>query len=101
MSIDDLRVLYEEFRPEKELDYHNFGILSREEIQLIYDNFITHSLAEGKYLLLIITGKGKVVRPQIRNLLSKDKRVQAFRSAGYFLGKTGAFEVELKGGDHE
>lgn len=83
------------FIPEAQLDYHDLGILSVEEINYFLDKFIEEQVALGHTKVIIVTGKGKVVRPVVEKRLSKCKFISGFNSAGYFNGQEGAFEVEL------
>jgi DNA-nicking Smr family endonuclease len=78
------------------IDFHEFGEISREEVSFHFDQFIKENLALKNLNLLIITGKGQLIRPEVQSLLKGDKRVESFRSAGYFNGQTGAFEVKLR-----
>lgn len=49
----------------------------------------------GYKRVLVITGKGKVVKPSVFKLLKQSKKVKEFKTAGYFNGQEGAFEVIL------
>ncbi len=83
------------FISEAELDYHNFGILLPYDVEKILNEFLEDSSIAGYKQVLVITGKGNVVRPLINKLLSRHKLVEKFKQAGYFNGQTGAFEVTL------
>jgi len=89
------------FRPEAQFDFHPLGVLTVEEIEFYLDKFLEEQKALGHIKLLIITGKGRVVRPVVARLLEglvkRKKLVKEFHSAGYFNGQEGAFEVELAG----
>jgi DNA-nicking Smr family endonuclease len=85
-----------EFIPDSELDFHNFGVLNAAEIEKLLSEFIEDSYIANKNYLLIITGKGKFVRPLVKNLLRENKYIKSFKTAGYFNGQDGAFEVVLK-----
>lgn len=95
-TLDDLRTLYEDFHPEATFDYHDKGILNSHTVELLYDQFVQESITDNFKRVLIITGKGDLVRPKVRLLLSRDKRVEKFSKAGYFQGQDGAFEVYLR-----
>jgi len=84
-----------EFIPQAKLDYHEFGILNAYDIEKHLNEFIEDSYISKFTEILIITGKGFVVRPLVNKLLSKNKYVLNFKSAGYFNGQGGAFEVKL------
>ena len=78
-----------------ELDYHQLGILTREEIIFQLHDFIEMAVASGETHVRIVTGKGKVVRPLVQFELRKIKMVKSFEFADYFNGQDGAIEVEL------
>lgn len=81
---------------DSQIDFHAFGEMSREEIDYLLNQFLDENAALKNRTLLIITGKGEVVRPEIERLLKKDKRVLEYESAGYTTGQHGAFIVKLK-----
>ena len=83
------------FTPEAELDFHDFGELLSYDIEQILTEFLEDSYNSGLSSVLIITGKGTVVRPLVNKLLSQSSLVKSFKHAGYFNGQTGAFEVVL------
>ena len=95
-NLNELRQLYSGFNSGAKLDFHEYGIVSNNEIVAIYREFIDRCLKEDISQVTIITGKGKVVRPSIKRLLSKDKHVAEFSVASSFNGGLGAFEVKLK-----
>lgn len=95
-TLEDLRTLFEDFHPQATFDYHEKGILNTHSVELLYEKFIQESIEENYKRILIITGKGDLVRPKVRLLLSRDKRVEKFSKAGYFQGQDGAFEVYLR-----
>ena len=78
-----------------ELDFHEFGIIDHADIEKILFEFIEDSHYYDKKNLLVITGKGNVVRPLVKKLLAQNPLVKKFKQAGYFSGQEGAFEVEL------
>lgn len=84
------------FDYDDKLDFHTFGILRRFEINLHLEHFIEDSYARSYKNLLIITGKGQVVRPIVEKNLKLNKLIFTYRVGGYFNGQDGAFEVELK-----
>lgn len=95
----DKKVIYENafiFLHDAELDFHSYETLIPYDIEKILFEFIEDSYVAGHSKLLIITGKGRVVRPEVQRLLKGNKLVKEFKSAGYFNGQEGAFEVVLK-----
>lgn len=85
-----------DFYPEATLDYHNRGSLDPFDIELLLTRFIEESLIANHKQVLVITGKGRVVRPIVMQLLRQHKQVASYNTAGYFNGQDGAIEVELK-----
>jgi DNA-nicking Smr family endonuclease len=88
--------LEDTFDAEAELDYHNRGSLSQFEIEQIFENFINETHSMGLDRVLIITGKGQIVKPKVANLLKQSSKVREYRQAGFSNGQDGAFEVTLK-----
>lgn len=84
------------FLADETLDFHELGILDHFDIEKILTEFIENSYNKDHTQVLVITGKGQVVRPLVKKLLEKSKYVEEFRYAGYFNGQSGAFEVTLK-----
>jgi DNA-nicking Smr family endonuclease len=93
-SLDHL----DNFVPEAQLDYHNRGSLSKFEIIQMLEDFLLESYTDGLEKVLIITGKGSVVRPLVTKKLRKSKYVAKSSKAGYYNGQSGAIEVYLKTG---
>lgn len=85
-----------EFEADAEYDFHQFEELLPFDVEKHLTEFIEDSFVAGHKNLLIITGKGSMVRPTVRKLLPSNKHVKEFRHAGYFNGQDGAFEVILK-----
>lgn len=83
------------FVSEDQLDFHDFERLTPFDIEKILNEFIEDSYVAGRENILIITGKGKVVRPLVEKLLPKNKHIRKFKRAGYFNGQDGAFEIFL------
>lgn len=79
-----------------QIDFHDLGILSRDEIRHFTLDFLERSKASKFEKVRIITGKGSVVRPEVQKVLKNSKLVKKFKFAGYFSGQDGAIEVELK-----
>lgn len=85
------------FVADAEFDFHLLGPLTGYDIEIYLDRFLEDSHIAGHDKLLLVTGKGAVVRPKVQQLLSRHKLVKSFKHAGYFNGQDGAFEVILKG----
>lgn len=83
------------FVPDAQLDFHGMGVLTAYDIEKLLHEFIEDCYIVNKRQLLVITGKGSVVRPLVERLLKNHKHVARFQHAGYFSGQTGAFEVVL------
>jgi len=83
------------FVPDDELDFHGMGVLTPYEIKIILDEFIEDSYSTGHNRVLVIVGKGKVVRPEVSKNLKQHIHVQRFKTAGYHTGGSGAYEVFL------
>lgn len=84
------------FVPEDQIDFHQFGLLTSFDIEKYLCEFLEDCYISKMSKVLVITGKGSVVRPAVQKLLKTNKHVHSFKSAGYFNGQSGAFEVELK-----
>lgn len=84
------------FIAEETFDYHGLGPLPEFEIIRLAENFIEECYSANKDNILIITGKGQKVRPLVKKVLSSNKYVKSFKTAGYYNGQEGAFEVCLK-----
>jgi len=87
-------------KPQKELDFHNKGILKKEEIIDLLENFIKECKNEKIEKALIITGKGihskdgrSIVRPIVENELSKNPEIKNFYESRIDRGGSGAIEV--------
>lgn len=85
----------ETFQPEVTLDYHPLGILDTFQIEYTLEKFIEDSYFAGKRKLLIITGKGSVIRPVVKKHIRTLSHIKSWTQAGYFNGGSGALEVEL------
>ena len=83
------------FIPEATLDFHEYGVIDHFEIQKILEEFIEDSYISQQKFILVVTGKGKVVRPLVKKLLRENKYVESFKEASYFNGQNGAVEVTL------
>lgn len=89
-------------QPQRVLDFHKAGILTREEIEALTKRFLERSTQEHLKKVLIITGKGlhsldgqAVIRPIVEKILQHDQHVKNFTSAIRTRGGEGAFEINL------
>lgn len=83
------------FLAQSEFDFHDFEILNAYDIEKLLSDYLEDCYALGYKQVLVITGKGKVVRPAVNRLLKQHKLVLKHNLAGYFNGQDGAFEVQL------
>jgi DNA-nicking Smr family endonuclease len=89
-------------QPQAELDYHDRGKLTEQEIKSLAQEFIENCVERGVKRILIITGKGlhsaegPVVRPLLKWYLHKLPQVLSVETARRDRGGDGAFEVELR-----
>jgi dsDNA-specific endonuclease/ATPase MutS2 len=79
-----------------ELDYHELGILTKEEIEYHLLSFIEQAHLAREDEVRIVTGKGRVVRPLVQAALKRNKLVDSFRFADYYSGQDGVIVVTLK-----
>lgn len=86
-----------EFISEAKIDFHEFGPMTEFDIEQRLLHFLEDCHIARLSSVLVVTGKGQVVRPLVERLLQRSKLVEKFQSAGYFNGQTGAFEVSLVG----
>ena len=91
MSIYDIV----EFIPDDSFDFHERGPLTPYDVELLLNEFLQDSYIAKHNRVLVITGKGHKVRPQVAKLLKHSKYVEHFKPGGYFNGQGGAFEVHL------
>lgn len=85
------------FIAQAKFDFHDLDNIDPYEIELCLYRFIQKNYNHNLKKLLVITGKGKVVKPIVRMLLKNHELVIKFSEAGYYNGQGGAFEVILKG----
>ncbi len=85
-----------QFIPQNELDFHIYPKLDHVEVEKLLNEFLEDNQLIGNKFLLVITGKGKLVRPTVRKILGKHPLVESFKVAGYFNGQDGAFEIIVK-----
>jgi len=87
---------FNDFIPQATFDYHNLGVLNSYEIERYLLEFFQDCTFLGYKRVLVITGKGQVIRPLVNKLLKQSDYVFEYKVAGYFNGQEGAFEVTLK-----
>lgn len=87
---------FDKYISEATLDYHNFGIIDSYLIEKYLIEFIEECYVKGYHQILVIVGKGFVIRPIVMKLLSKIKEVKSFNYAGYYNGQDGAIEIIIK-----
>lgn len=88
--------------PQRELDFHQFGPLTEQEIKQKAEQFLLDAKNDGLQKVLIITGKGihsvggqAVVRPVLQNFLPHLGLVKQVYQARRDRGGAGALEVVL------
>ncbi len=90
------------FTYESKLDFHAFDLkgITEYEIEMKLLHFLEDAFNRGDKNVLVVTGKGNVVRPTILKLLKSSSQikslVEGYRLAGYFNGQSGALEIVLK-----
>ena len=88
-------------KPQAELDFHDEGVLTREEICDQAAAFIRQCSERGMKKVLIITGKGlhsdkgPVIRPLLKDFLPRLPQVQSVAYARRDRGGEGALEIDL------
>lgn len=89
-------------KPEAEFDFHDLGVLTREKMKELVDEFIDECLDRGLQKVLIITGKGlhskhgmPVIKPFIRKYLLEKPFVLRVYEGRYDRGGSGTLEVIL------
>jgi len=81
---------------EDKIDFHEFGLIEPNQIYFFTDKFIKDSFNQDLKKILIITGKGELIRPCVQKALKNNKLVKKFLRASEYNGGSGAFEVWLK-----
>lgn len=90
------KLQYNDFIPQAILDYHTLGILNSYEIEKFLEDFFIDCEFLGYKRVLVVTGKGAVVRPLVTKLLKASGKVETFSISNYFNGQDGAFQIVLK-----
>jgi len=88
--------------PQKTLDFHNKGILIKQEIIQILTQFIDECINDKTEKALIITGKGlhsknsqPIIKPIVYSFLKTNTKIKEVISARRDRGGEGAFEIKL------
>lgn len=89
-------------QPEAEFDFHGLGVLTREKIKELVDEFIDECMDRGLTKILFITGKGlhsrngmPVIKPLVKNYLSEQPYVARVYEGRFDRGGGGTLEVIL------
>ncbi len=88
--------------PEDKFDFHNLGILTKEEIINLTNNFIKESMDNNYKIISFITGKGKhskngsVIKPLLKTYLKTHTNVYKIKEGKYTEGGEGVLIIELK-----
>lgn len=88
--------------PQAKLDFHGRGILTREQISDLTEEFIRDCSGKGFKRVLVVTGKGlhsksgPVVGPLVADVLMSIPAVKSFATARRDRGGEGAFEIQLQ-----
>ena len=88
--------------PQAEFDFHDRGVLTREQILALAEDFIDDCQESGYRLVSIITGiglhskNGPVVKPVLADFLANHPEVQSFSEGKFTQGGQGVFIVKLK-----
>lgn len=85
-----------QFISQAELDFHIVDHFDEFEIEKMLNEFLEDCHIQRLQNVIIIVGKGFVIRPYVKKLLGQNKFVEEFKQASYFNGQSGAFEVNLK-----
>ncbi|MBU1203021.1 Smr/MutS family protein [Patescibacteria group bacterium] len=84
-----------------ELDFHNRGPMTNQQIVDLADKFIHQSASEGCRTIAIITGvgihskNGPVIKPLIEDLLRSHPLVLSFAEGKFAQGGQGMFKIKL------
>ena len=88
--------------PQKTLDFHNKGILTKQEILQILNEFIEECINNNTKRALIITGKGlhskdnqPIIKPIIHSALTSHPKIKETTSARRDRGGQGAYEIKF------
>lgn len=87
--------IFNDFIPDAELDFHNFGLVDHYQVEKILTEFLEDSQIMNYKQLVVITGKGPFIRPLVKKLLGNMNLVESLKTAGYYNGQSGAYEVTL------
>lgn len=84
------------FVPDQILDYHGLGILDQYDVEKLLNDFISEAFSINCNRVLVITGKGNLIRKLLPNLLKNIDTVKSFNKASSKNGGEGAYEIYLK-----
>ncbi|MEO6728596.1 MAG: Smr/MutS family protein [Candidatus Dojkabacteria bacterium] len=84
------------FTSEAELDFHILDKFDPYDVESMLNTFLEDCYLSKLENVIIIVGKGFVVRPFVQKILKSHKLVNEFKQASYFNGQSGAFEVKIK-----
>ena len=89
---------------ERELDFHEFGVISGAEVKAKTLNFVQKAKSDGLHKIRIITGKGlhskngPVVKPQVKRTLTAElqaRNIKSFYDEKHNAGGDGALLIDL------
>ncbi|MEP7104185.1 MAG: Smr/MutS family protein [Candidatus Dojkabacteria bacterium] len=83
------------FVSQAELDFHILDHFDSFEIEKMLNEFLEECYIKKFDQVIVIVGKGAVVKPYVTRLLKQHKLVSEFKQASYYNGQSGAFEVNL------
>ncbi|MFS8130648.1 MAG: Smr/MutS family protein [Candidatus Dojkabacteria bacterium] len=83
------------FIPEAELDFHIVDKFDPYDIESMLNRFLEDCYLDKLENIIVIVGKGFVIRPFVQKLLKANKFVREFKQASFYNGQSGAFEVKL------
>jgi DNA-nicking Smr family endonuclease len=91
------------FKHEAKFDFHDLELkgITDYEVETHLFHFLEDSYHKGLQNVLVVTGKGSVIKPMVLKLLKTSSQiknlVKRYKLAGYFNGQGGALEIVLKG----
>jgi len=88
-------------KAQAQLDFHNRGPMTHQQIIDLADDFIRDSSADGCRTIDIITGlgihskNGPVIKPLVEDLLRSHPLVESFQEGKFAQGGQGVFKIKL------
>ena len=85
-----------------EFNFHNLGILKKEEIINLTNSFIEKAIANNSKIISLITGKGKhskngpIIKPLLKTYLKTHNNVENIKEGKYAEGGEGFLIIKLK-----